>query len=227
MIGGVRDRTLEALGKYGDRARLVLSLALSIADSRRGKPGLGDFDYKSLVRSLESLGVEYNPSPLLRSLERDYGIVETTYHSSGRHWWRFIDAEAVREALRIYEHGGEAERSDEPGVKLIKAQVAALEPARLLGLLRELASKPRLTSMDKRLFRTLVFGDIELAYRILMKIEGEYPDILSSEAETLRQIIELGYRVASRLASRSSEGRAEETLLLAESLMHPEAPGNA
>ena len=217
MIGGVRDRTLEALAKYGDRARLILSLALSIADSRRGRPSLGDFDYKSLSKAIESLGIDYNPSPLLRSLERDYGIIETTYHSSGRHWWRFVDAEAVREALRIYEHGELVERSDEPGVKLIRAQIAALEPGRLLGLLRELASKPRLSSTDKRLFRTLVFGDLEAAYKILLKIENEYPDVLPREAEILREIIDLGYRVAVRLSSRA-EGEREEITLLAKEL---------
>ncbi len=217
MIGGVRDRALEALAKYGDRARLVLSLALSIADSRRGKPGLGDFDYKSLSRALESLGVEYNPSPLLRSLERDYGIIETTYHSSGRHWWRFIDLEAVREALRIYEHGEPLEEGDEPGVKLLKAQVAALEPARLRSLLQELASKPKLSSMDRRLFRTLIFGDLELAYRILSKIESEYPGLMSSEASMLRELIELGYKVASRLTAQRG-GAAEEITLLAKEI---------
>ncbi len=207
MIMGVRERTLDALARYGERALMVLKLALRIADSNTGPKIFGEFDYKSLVRAIRELGVDYNPSPLLRSLEREYAIIETTYHSSTRHWWRFIDREAVREAIAIYEHGSPVyEEPRDPRVKALKAQVAALEPARLLAVLRELSSKERLTEGDKRVYRVIAFNDLDLAVELLERIrDGGYERLLPKEAEMLAEIVDLSYKIAEKLSGPPSE----------------------
>lgn len=215
MIMGVRERTLDALARYGERALMVLKLALRIADSSAGPKIFGEFDYKSLVRAIRELGVDYNPSPLLRSLEREYAIIETTYHSSTRHWWRFVDKEAVREALAIYEHGSPVyEEPKDPRVKALKAQVAALEPGKLLEVLRELNSKERLSEGDKKVYRVIVFNELELAVELLEKIiDGGYDRLLPKEAEMLAEIVDLSYKVAEKLAGASTEGPVRARLL--------------
>ncbi len=215
MIMGVRERTLDALARYGERALMVLKLALKIADSNTGPKIFGEFDYKSLVRAIRELGVDYNPSPLLRSLEREYAIIETTYHSSTRHWWRFVDREAVREALAIYEHGSPLyEEPKDPRVKALKAQVAALEPERLLAVLRELSAKERLSEGDKRVYRVIVFNELELAVELLEKIvDGGYDRLLPKEAEMLAEIVDLSYKVAEKLAGTPAERPARVRLL--------------
>ncbi len=215
MIMGVRERTLDALARYGERALMVLKLALKIADSNTGPKIFGEFDYKSLVRAIRELGVDYNPSPLLRSLEREYAIIETTYHSSTRHWWRFVDREAVREALAIYEHGSPLyEEPKDPRVKALKAQVAALEPERLLAVLRELSAKERLSEGDKRVYRVIVFNELELAVELLEKIvDGGYDRLLPKEAEMLAEIVDLSYKVAEKLAGTPAERPARARLL--------------
>ncbi len=215
MIMGVRERTLDALARYGERALMVLKLALRIADSNTGPKIFGEFDYKSLVRAIRELGIDYNPSPLLRSLEREFAIIETTYHSSTRHWWRFVDKEAVREALAIYEHGSPVyEEPKDPRVKALKAQVAALEPERLLAVLRELSAKERLSEGDKRVYRVIVFNELELAVELLEKIvDGGYDRLLPKEAEMLAEIVDLSYKVAEKLAGTPAEKPVRARLL--------------
>ena len=94
---GVRERLLEFLANYGERGLAVVRAAVEAALAGRGSPGvrLGDFSYREVVARLRSWGLDYNPSMLLRILERDYGVIETTYRSSNQHWWRFLDLNAV------------------------------------------------------------------------------------------------------------------------------------
>ena len=51
MLGTVKDRTLEALLKYGDKAKYILKAAIEIAQENKGGE-LGDFSYKQLVEKL-------------------------------------------------------------------------------------------------------------------------------------------------------------------------------
>ena len=118
---GVRERVLEFLAKYGEKGYYVLKAAVEASlqgGSQRRGVRLGDFSYREVVAKLRSYGLEYNPANLLSKLERDYAVIETSYRSSGQHWWRFIDLDAVIEALDEYERGstpaigaGEAEES--------------------------------------------------------------------------------------------------------------------
>ncbi len=50
MIGTVKDRTLEALLKYGDKAKYVLKAIIEITEENENRE-LGDFSYKQLVEN--------------------------------------------------------------------------------------------------------------------------------------------------------------------------------
>ncbi|HIQ55960.1 MAG TPA: hypothetical protein EYH59_04700, partial [Pyrodictium sp.] len=156
-VGGVRDRVLEFLAKYEERGLLVLkaAIAAAIARKREGGVKLGDFSYRDIVVRLRAQGISYNPSMLLRILERDYGVIETSYRSGNQHWWKFVDFDSVVEAVEAYEKGDDAigalKEDDEeiglesdPRVELVRVQVAALRPRKLLKTLRVLAAKKRL-----------------------------------------------------------------------------------
>jgi len=67
MIGTVKDRTLEALLKYGDKAKYVLKAIIEITEENENRE-LGDFSYKQLVEKLGEFGVNYDPRMILRAL---------------------------------------------------------------------------------------------------------------------------------------------------------------
>ena len=194
----------QALSKYGTRVKIVLETALEIAKSNRlrGSDRLGDFDFKSLVESLRAKGFYYNPSQLLRILEREYGIVETSYRSSNQHWYRFRDLEAVEKALSL--------RSEEvipypggtlldPDVVLLRIQIRSLRPMEMLNFLKNLLMKPRITSRDAEKFERFAFTKLPKVVKLLKQAE-DYEDALAAELKVLREVVELAYEVAERVA---------------------------
>ncbi|ABM80865.1 hypothetical protein [Hyperthermus butylicus] len=209
---GVRERVLEFLAEYGERGYAVLRAAVDAAVGSRGRRGirLGDFSYREVVARLRAWGIEYNPSMLLRVLERDYGIVETSYRSSNQHWWRFIDLDAVIEALEAYEQGvnvsedtelEEAGDEVEPEVALLQLQIASISPDQLAEKLEALASKPRLTQSDLAFLRGIAFNELELAVKLLRKAEElgyEGPEV-----ETLHRLVRAAARLARKMLTVS------------------------
>jgi len=213
--GGVYDRVLEFLAQYGDRGLAVLRAAVEAASSPRARGvRLGDFSYRDVVQRLRSWGITYNPSTLLRILERDYGVIETSYRSSGQHWYRFINLDEVVEALDAYEHGVDVGDGDggeplDPEVELLIVQIASLDPHGLLERLRRLARRPRLGSTGLQQLRQLAFNELAAAARLLRRAEElgyEGPEV-----ELLREALSLASRIARRLLAaggRSSQAAA-------------------
>lgn len=223
-VGGVRDRVLEFLAKYGERGLLVLRAAIAAAIARRGEVGvkLGDFSYRDVVVRLRVQGISYNPSMLLRILERDYGVIETCYRSGNQHWWKFVDFDSVVEAVEAYEKGdnilessGEGEDAgleSDPRVELVRIQIAALRPRRLLKTLRILAAKKRLTSRDVRVFEDLAFNVLPKVVRVLEEAR-EYEGELVEEIVLLEKVLGLAVRVARKmLVEEKIEAEAVEAL---------------
>ncbi len=188
MLGGVRDRTIEALAKYGERAKAVLRVALSIYD-QNGESELGHFDYKGVYSELQSLGYSWDPKMILRALERDFGIIETSYKSSNQHWWKFIDPEEVRNALE------EGEEDDE--VRLVKIQANSLDIDGLEKRLEFMLKKSRLTDVDRALFKRIAFEDLKLAIDVCKAAE-QYEET-QYIASRIRRVLSLAYRVSMRL----------------------------
>ena len=189
-------RVKELLEEYGERAALVLKAALEVTDEYRasGKNALGDFDYKGLVKKLRLMGIEYKPSPLLTKMEKEYGIIETSYKSGNQHWWRFVDEDAVREALE------EDEDLEDPKLVMLKVQASALELHKLKQKLKLLSSKKKLSSSDKKWFKTFAFETLPLVVKIAQEVvdEGyEDPELLDAV-----RVLKLSLRVARKLKAK-------------------------
>ncbi len=188
MIGGVKDRTTEALLRFGDRCKAVLKAAIAIAENN-DKKELGDFDYKTLVEKLKEEGFDKDPKMILRALERDYGIIETSYKSSNQHWWRFIDIDEVKDAI-----GDEIE---DPEIQLIKIQANSLNLSELERKLRFMLNKTVLSDVDKAIFRKIAFDELNYVMEVYRKASmyEETYDI----AEKIKMILDLAVKVSSKI----------------------------
>jgi len=194
----VRERVFEALDRYGDRAYIVLKAIVETAKNYllESRNRYGDFDYRGLVLKLKSMGVDYNPSRLLKTLE-DYGIIETTYHSNSQHWWKINNVDEVEEALREYT-GEPGLDQEDPEITLIRVQVESLEPETLKNILQSMLRKKKLGEVDRKKFKRIVFEDLELVVKVL-KRAMEYEDVLEVEVKRLREILSLALLVARKL----------------------------
>jgi len=163
VIGGVRDRTLEAILKYGDKARIILRSAITIYDER-GNQELGDFDYKTLIAELQREGYSGDPKMILRALERDFGIIETSYKSANQHWWKFIDVNEVKSVID--------DNNDDPEITLIKIQANSLDLDNIQKRLEFMLRKTKLSDVDKALFKKIAFDDLNYLIDVYKKAES-------------------------------------------------------
>ena len=200
----VRARVLEFLDKYGEKGVLLLEAILEAADQPYSGVRHGDFSYKQVVHILRRRGVSYNPSNLLRVLERTYGLIEKTYFSSNQRWWVLVDRDGVRAALD--EYLGVDEVIEEPRRRVLEAKYAALDPENLLDTLRRLAAKPRLGPMDKRMYREIAFGELDHVASLLEEMAA-YPHIFRREIKVLSQILAYAERVARKITGREPVAR--------------------
>ncbi|ALU11523.1 hypothetical protein EYM_02030 [Ignicoccus islandicus DSM 13165] len=189
-------RAREFLEKYGERGEMVVRAALEVADAyrRKGKAALGDFDFKGVVKRLKQYGVDYNPSPLLSKLEKEYALIETSYKSSNQHWWKFVDEEALRLALNEEE---EDEEELDPQIAVLKVQVAALELDEAKEKLAKIINRKKMTVADKKWFKNFAFETLPLIAKVAEKVleEGiEDPELLEAV-----EVIKLALK-ASKLA---------------------------
>ncbi len=197
---GLARSAREFLATYGERGYLVLRAIRDAALNSRleARVRLGDFDFKSVKRRLKELGVDYNPSLLLARLEKEYGLIETTYKSGSQHWWRIVDPKAVEEALAEYE-GREPAHSEDPRLRLLRIQFYSLQPERILEELRRIPARPRLGTREAQALRRIVFEDLPLLVEFLERARAEYPDELSAEIELAERILtEAEARIAPR-----------------------------
>ena len=214
---GVRERVLDFLARYGERGYAVLRAVLEAYYSSRGSRGvrLGDFSYRDVVNRLRAWGLDYNPSMLLRVLEREYGVIETSYSSRNQHWWRISSPEEVAAALEEYEAGvepGDGEEPGDPEVELLRLQIASIDPEGVLEKLDRLAAKPRLSRQELLVLRSLAFNELELVVRLLRRAEElgyEGPEIA-----LLREILGKASRIARRIVTGARLSReAQRTIM--------------
>ncbi len=205
----VKLRVVDFLNNYRDKGFIVLKTALDIAIDPGIDHRLGDFSFKLLVLRLQSRGISYDPRNILRILERNYGLIEKSYDSRRQKWWRFVDLEETRRALYEYYSGGSL---DEPRLRLLLLKYKSLEPKKLLDTLRRLSSKEILTSVDKRVFRRLVFDELERIIDILESMM-EYEDIFQNEIRVLNEILEMAEIVAGKLdISTDNKYKAKDSI---------------
>ncbi|BFI75074.1 hypothetical protein [Sulfurisphaera ohwakuensis] len=189
VTGNVSDRTLEFLLKFGEKGRIILQAALDCS-YENNKPELGDFSYKDVVDKLSQLGYSYDPKMILRALEKDYGILETTYKSSNQHWWKFIDKEQVETILNENKEG-------DPKIELIKIKFYSLEPQKIERKLDLMSKKSIITEIDKKTFRLMVFDELSKLTEIYEEA-SQYEETLPI-AERIKRILTLASIIARKI----------------------------
>ncbi|BAA80945.2 hypothetical protein APE_1936.1 [Aeropyrum pernix K1] len=174
------------LERYGEKGYIVLKAILEESQSPGRGPKPGDFSFRGLRARIASYGLEYNPSLLLARLEREYGVIETSFRSSNQHWWRIRDRRSVEKAVREYE-GAEEEPLD-PRVRVLRIQFWSLEPERLLKRLRRLSSLRSQTPRDRRAIREIAFEILPLLARFLEEAYN-YEEQLEREIMLAEEIL--------------------------------------
>ncbi|MCD6429065.1 MAG: hypothetical protein J7L12_05600 [Desulfurococcales archaeon] len=196
----------EVLMRYGERALYVLKAAVEVSEeySALGKRTPGDFDNKGLIRKLKEWGITYNPSQLLRILERDYGIIETVYRSATQRWWKFSDIAAVKEVVKYFE-GDNEEVIDDPEHYVLSLQIEVIEVDRLLNEVKAMYSKSKLSVADRNRLKKIVVEELPTIAKVMkeaQKYESRYKDFIRKCVFLMRLISELLRRMKMGGASR-------------------------
>lgn len=187
----------EFLMKYGEKAKVVLKSAYELMNEYRvsGKELAGHFDFRGLIGKLEEVGLRYNPSQLLRIMERDYGIIETSYRTTAKRWYVFTDPDAVGRVLEKYvDFPGKMGLLKDPELEVLKLQIKAINIDALYAKVKRLASKGFLTVIDEEMIRDIVFNDLPLVARVLksvLKYEELFQDFISKAITVMRLMDEL------------------------------------
>jgi len=195
MVSFLESLVQEILVRYGERALYVLKAAIEVMEeySALGKKGPGDFDNKGLMKKLREWGITYNPNQLLRIMERDYGIIETTYKSATQRWWKFVDISAVKKAVRYFE-GDEESFIEDPEDYVLSLQISVLELDRLLNEVRNIYSKSKLSTMEKERVKKIVIEELPVIAKVMkeaQKYEGKYGDFIKKCAFLMKLVSEL------------------------------------
>jgi len=188
---------------YGDRGYYILKAILESTRSYIGRARLGDFDYKSVKSRLTQYGLSYNPSMLLSKLEREYGLIETTYKSGTQHWWKIVDVDAIEEAVAEYEGRPPKTRlSEDPRIRLLRIQFYAMDPERILSTLRTATRRKR---VRREALVKIIFHDLPRIVEFLERAEEVYPDELAAEIEMAHLILKTAEEAVEAL--RASAGK--------------------
>ena len=202
-----KNRLAEFIDKHGEKGYMVLKAIIEVTEeyslTHKGRLGLGDFDFRGIRSWLMRRGLDYNPTLLLRSLERDYGVIETSYRSSNQRWWRIVDKEAILRALEMFEGESSQAQSDDPELQLIRLQLSTIDVNKLKRVLQNLAAKDRLNEYDLELFREMVFTEMEYVVKLIKKMSA-YQDMFSSHIEALEEILHLATLVAAKMERRGA-----------------------
>lgn len=202
------------LVKYGERGKAVLEAAIrassKIRSSHKNLPvPPGDFDYRSLVEELGSMGYSYNPSPILRILEREYGLIRTTLHTSRQRWYVFSSNE-VREIIEKHVlRSLEEQESEDPDLIIARIQLISVMPERIKIFLKKLASKPTWSESDYRKLRRLSQDELRLLIKIYKRARDKESKSWQSIARDIEEILRLLSKIII-IRSRSEPSAHEE-----------------
>jgi len=203
----MRSDNIEALisdfiYRYGERGRAVLEAIIRASQKlSRGAvaPLPGDFDYRSVVEELGVMGYSYNPSPLLRILEKEYSLVRTTLHTSGQRWYVLSNREAIEEYVERLRSGGE----EDPEYLVVRLQLDALRLDEVARTLKSLANKRRWSDADYRRLYDISFRRMPKLLRIYRKIQ-EDPERWGSYIRDIEEVFTLARRLRSRASALAS-----------------------
>jgi sulfur relay (sulfurtransferase) DsrC/TusE family protein len=190
---GIRARLAEFLEKYGEKAVNLLNSILEIVEEK-GSRDLGDFEFREVIEYYRERGIKYNPSPLLRILERDFGIIETSYREKERHWWRINGINEVKEGLSEFTREIDDEEIE---MMIIKIKINSLELDEKLRRLKLMLTKRKLTESDKLMLRKMAFSELRFLLSLLREIEGK--EELNEERRKIIQFVKTLYLASKRI----------------------------
>ncbi len=189
--------------RYGERGKAVLEAIVRAAQrlSRTSTPPLpGDFDYRSIVEELGIMGYSYNPSPLLRILEKEYSLIKTTLHTSSQRWYTISNREALEEYVERLRSGGD----EDPEAVVIRLQIESLRLEDIARSLKNLAEKKKWSDSDYKKLYDISFKKLPKLLKIYRKIQ-EDPEKWGSYIRSIEEIFMLARKLRSRVSIRANE----------------------
>ncbi len=181
------------LYKYGERGKTVLEASIRASQkiSRRSlTPTPGDFDYRSLVEELGLMGYSYNPSPLLRILEKEYGLIKTTLHTSNQRWFEFVDKEAIESFIDSVKGVDD----EDPEQVMVRLQLASLQIDKVKEQLSKLLEKKRWSDNDYRRLYRISFIIMPKLLKIYRKLQ-EDPEMWGDTISEIEQVFKISNKV--------------------------------
>ncbi len=200
LRNSVRERVREFIERYGDKAIAVLRAALEL--SSEAGCSLGDFNSRDLALRLTSWGIDYNPSNLIRILEKVYGVVEKGSTSRGRTWYRFRDIDAVREELFSYMGYS---REENPRIKVLRIKYRSLRIDLLMSRLKSMVTKERLSKRDLEFIKDLAFKELDEVLQLINEM-SENESYFIKELKALKELVELADAASLRVAGIEEDG---------------------
>ncbi len=216
MVSLMESVLQEVLLRYGDRAYYVLKAAWEVSEeyAEDGRRYPGDFDFSGVVRKLRSWGIRYNPNQLLRILEREYSVIETTYKSVAQHWYSFADPQAVARVLK--EYGGISDDSEgiaDPEAYVLEIQVEAIGIDDVLRKVKAIHRKHTLSVADREFMKRFVIEELPMIAKVLkdaLRYEDRFSDFIKKASLTLKltkEIITHRLKQGSARTTHLSRGR--------------------
>lgn len=182
--------------RYGERGRALLEAIIRASrrlDKGSAAPLPGDFNYRSVVEELGMMGYSYNPSPLLRILEKEYSLVRTTLHTSGQRWYVLSNKEALEEYIEKLRSGGD----EDPEALVIRLQLESLRIDDLARVLKTLAGRKRWSDADYKKLYIISFKKLPKLVRIYRRIQ-EDPEKWGPYIRDIEEIFTLAKKLRLR-----------------------------
>ena len=183
-----------------------MNVSKSLEESSVRRNILGDFEYKMVVKELRRIGIKYNPNILLRKLEREYSVIETSYWSGNQHWWRIIDKKGFEDAIAYYEKRDEKE--EDVNIRLLRIQYNLIEPETILLTLKKLANKKTVSQRDRKMLTEIAFEYLDKVTLLIDKL-SQYEEKFAREIRLLYEIIDLAEKLSMKI-SRAHRVQEEE-----------------
>ena len=188
-----RARVAEFRLKYGEKAEALIE-AIRLAVKMNDNKEAGDFSYKQVVEALGRLGYNFDPRNLLRVMEREYGLLETSFRTTNQHWWKV-------KVNELTETDDSAELEN-PRVLALRIKASSLGIQEVKKKLEFWARKPVITEIDRREFQKFSFTQLDF-FVTLLEEASQYEET-QDIAEEIMNILALSYQVAKRFGGQSN-----------------------
>ena len=188
-----KARIAEFRLKYGEKADVLIE-AIRLAIKMNDNKEAGDFSYKQVVEALSRLGYNFDPRNLLRIMEREYGLIETSFRTTNQHWWK-VKVNEITES-------DDSAALENPRVLALRIKASSLGIPEVKKKLEFWARKPILTEIDRREFQKFSFTQLD--YFVTLLEEASQYEEAQDIAEEIMNILALSYQVSKRFGGQGN-----------------------